>query len=123
VMLSCHHKHHHTCATRVRRHDSLKGNGIRKGLDTSSNERPARPRDIPYAITFWGVGYGGLCWDVATGVVTGSMARQVWRRDKEVLTNGGWQKRGCDTQYAHTCVYVCVCVCVCRGCYTQCAAW
>ena len=26
-------------------------------LDTSSKERPARPRDIPYAITFWGVGF------------------------------------------------------------------
>ena len=24
-------------------------------LDTSSNERPARPHDIPYAITSWGV--------------------------------------------------------------------
>ena len=27
----------------------------RAGLDTSSKERPARPSDIPYAITFWGV--------------------------------------------------------------------
>jgi hypothetical protein len=27
----------------------------RAGLGTSSNERPARPRYIPYAITFWGV--------------------------------------------------------------------
>ena len=26
-----------------------------RGRDTQAVSRPARPRDIPYAITFWGV--------------------------------------------------------------------